>query len=515
VPTIPELVRRAVAAHSERVAIVDGERQLSFAEVGDRANRLANVFAARSRKDDGAVALLMRNRLEYLEADFAVAIAGKIKVPINPRLSDDERSYILRDSDAGILVTEAAELDRVTAMLDGFDDPPLLVVVDSTTGTSSYADLLAAASNRPPDVPHSSGQTSGQTSQLLYTSGTTGRPKGAMLSDGNRVAATLAMLAEEFNPGPDDGMIHAGPMSHGSGSKVLSFFTRGARNVVMPRFDPELFARAVEAGGTSSFMVPTMLHMLVDAFAPGSFPRLRNVTYGGSGISTGGLRAALQLFGPILTQVYGSCEAPHPVTVLRHRDEDYPDFPEDDSIPAGRAVSTCDYQVVDSDGGQADVGELWVRGPNTMAGYWNQPEATAAVLVDGWYHTGDVVRVADNGLLYIVDRIKDMIITGGLNVYPAEVERVLRAHPDVTDVCVLGLPDDRWGELVAAAFVLHPGRTVDLPDLTGWCASRLAGYKTPRRLAVLDTLPTGSTGKVVRSKVREMFQSERLTGTEA
>jgi acyl-CoA synthetase (AMP-forming)/AMP-acid ligase II len=508
VPTIPELVRRAVAAHPGRVAIVDGARTATFADVGTRTIRLANALRGLSAADGGRVAILMRNRLEYVEADLAIARAGKVKVPINPKLSDDERAYVLADSGADILITEKSELPR---LLDNLAGSGLAVIsADGGAGALDYEDALAAASAS--EVPLRPDPT--RLSQLLYTSGTTGRPKGAMLLDECRVCATAMSLVEEFTVTPSDGMIHAGPLSHGSASKLLTFFVRGARNIVLPKFEPELFVRAVrDSGGTSSFVVPTMISMLVDYAAThpsgGDAWGLRNLTYGGASISRPVLAAALETLGPILTQVYGSCEAPHPVLVLRHRDGELGRAEE--AVPAGRPAIGVDVRVTDSSGldavpGEAGriTGELLVKGPNVMSGYWQKPEATAESIVDGWYRTGDIVQVDREGTYTLVDRAKDIVITGGLNVYPAEVERVLRQLPGVAEVSVVGLPDDKWGELVTAVIVRAPAAAIGPGEVEAWCIERLAGYKKPRRVILVDDLPKGSTGKILKREVRDL-----------
>jgi long-chain acyl-CoA synthetase len=519
-PTIPELVERSARAYGPRVAVADGDRQLTFAEVGDRSGRLANVLGGLTTEPGARVAILMRNRLEYVEWDFAIARAGMVKVPINPRLSDDERRYLLADSGATVLVTEAAERSRAADLVADLDRPPTIVDLDADgdeTGIlGDYQSLLGAAL---PTAPRLDSDPE-RLSQLLYTSGTTGRPKGAMLADRCRVTATLMSISEEFCAGPSDGMIHAGPLSHGSGSKVLTFFTRGARSILMGKFEPAAFFRCVtEQGGTSTFLVPTMIQMLVEYGAgSGPPPGLRNITYGGASISRTTLDAALEAFGPILTQVFGTSEVPHPITALRHRDEIDPRVSGGPAVPTGRLVSAASMRLVDEQAPETDGnhGELWVSGLQVMQGYWNNPAATSEAIVDdGWYRTGDVAAVDDTGLITIVDRIKDMIISGGLNVYPAEVERVLVEHAGIADVCVVGVPDDRWGEVVAAAVVVKAGSGLDGATLEEWCGGRLAGYKKPRIVAVVDDLPKGSTAKISKRAVRQLLIDRAANGSGA
>lgn len=509
-PTIPELIRRAVAAHRDSVAVVDGDRSATFGEVGERTIRLANALNGLSAVEGGRVAILMRNRLEYVEADLAIARAGRVKVPINPKLSDDERAFVVDDSGADVVITEASELDRVR---DGLAGRKVEVVsVDGpAAGAHGYEDILAGASTVEPVFVADPERLS----QFLYTSGTTGRPKGAMLLDRCRVSATTMSLVEEFLVTPTDGMIHAGPLSHGSASKLLTFFVRGARNIVIPKFEPEIFLKAVrEWGGTSSFVVPTMIQILVEHAKSDPTDNawgLRNLTYGGASISRPTLDAAADVLGSVLTQVYGSCEAPHPVLALRHRDLADPSLPGSGAVPAGRPALGLDVRVVGKDGTDAEVdengvrtGELWVKGPNVMVGYWERPEATGESIVDGWYKTGDVVTEDADGLFTLVDRAKDIVITGGLNVYPAEVERVLRELPGVAETAVVGVPDEKWGELVTAVVVPRSPGAVDEATVVAWVGEKLAGYKKPRKVLFLDDLPKGSTGKILKREVREI-----------
>jgi acyl-CoA synthetase (AMP-forming)/AMP-acid ligase II len=511
-PTIPVLVERAVRAYGPRTAVVDGDRHLSFAEVGERSGRLASALAETVSDPGARVAILMKNRLEYVECDFGIARAGLIKVPINPRLSDDERRYILADSGAAVVITESAERPRVAGLLADLPRPPTVIYVDLDStgegGVLGYRSLLAGTGRTPPSL----AEDPERVSQLLYTSGTTGRPKGAMLADRCRVTATLMSLAEEFCPTPDDGMIHAGPLSHGSGAKVLTFFIRGARSITMPRFDPAAFFGCVEAGGTSTFVVPTMVQMLVEHCRRAPFPSgLRNITYGGAAISRHVLEGALEVFGPILTQIYGSSEMPHPVIALRHREEPDPAVSSMAHVPTGRPVPAMRFRLVGEDPTtDVDQGELWVQGPQLMLGYWNDPAATREAIVDGWYRTGDIARLDTGGFLSVVDRARDMIISGGLNVYPAEVERVLSQHPGIDDVCVVGLPDHRWGEGVAAAIVCAPGATLDEASVGRWSDEHLAAYKKPRVVVLLDELPKGSTGKTSKRDVRLLLEKSRV-----
>ena len=499
--TIGTLVDRAARRYGDRTAVVDGDRRLSFREVGDRSTRLANALLAVSPTAGSRVALVLGNRLEVVETDFAIAKAGKVKVPVNPRLSDEERRFILANCGAEVVVTERAEVDRLQALRG--DLPDLRHVVSVDGGGTDYRDLLRASAGAPDVVVDADGP-----SMILHTSGTTGRPKGATTTQSARIAATRHMLLDEFPATVDDGMVHVAPMSHGSGSKILAYFVRGARNITLPKFTPEAFFAAMAgSGGTSSFVVPTMIRMLLDSLpAAGAGPGgVRNLTYGGAPMPASLAEEAIAAFGPVLTQVYGSCEAPHPVTSLSRRD--HLEGPPDRLASAGHEVFVVEVRIAGEDGGEqpwGEPGELWVRGPNLMSGYWNDPEATAAVTSDGWYRTGDVARRGDQGFVHIVGRERDMLISGGLNVYPAEVEGVLHRHPDVAEAAVFGVPDDLWGERVTAVVVLRDGSVPDADEIVRWCADHLAAYKKPRRVHFVENLPKGSTGKVSKESLRAM-----------
>lgn len=504
-PGLAELVSRALRRHRASVAVVDGERTRTFGEVDERSRRLAAALDAHGVQPGARVALLLGNRLEFIELDVAVLRAGLVKVAVNPWLSDDERRYLLEDCGAEVLITETRFAEQAVALVDEVDALRLLVLVDGEPSDrwSLLDDLVAGARAGgaepvvlPPDRP----------SLIIYTSGTTGRPKGATWTVGGRLAATRTMLTDELSIDERDGMLHVGPLSHGSGSKVLAFVLRGARNIPVPSFDPGLIADAVEgAGATCSFMVPTMISRLTaePEALRARLAGLRHISYGGAPMPRTTLDEALERLGPVLCQVYGSSEAPHPVTVLSTREHGDPALR--DTI--GRESTGVLVSVRDPDGepvADGEPGELWVRGANVMSGYWGAPEATAATLVDGWYRTGDVGTRDERGYLRIVDRVKDLIITGGMNVYPAEVERVLREHGAVADVCVVGAPDPEFGEAVTAFVVPRAGTSPDEQELIDHARAGLAGYKKPRRVILLDELPRGSTGKVAKGALRDM-----------
>jgi acyl-CoA synthetase (AMP-forming)/AMP-acid ligase II len=285
----------------------------------------------------------------------------------------------------------------------------------------------------------------------------------------------------------------------------------GARNIAVAKFDANGFLDLVERErATASFLVPTMISMLLEARRTNTadLSSLKTITYGGAPIAPAVLREALTVFGNVFVQVYGSCEAPHPVLVLRPEDHVVGPGDEVRLSSVGRVTSGCEVMVADADGNQVPTGtkgEMWIRGANVMRGYWENPVATSEVMVDGWYRTGDVATCNDEGYFHIVDRERDMIISGGLNVYPAEVEAALHAHPAVLECAVFGVPDAAWGEAVQAAVVLREGAEVTEVDLIDHCREVLAGYKKPRSVAFLPELPKGPTGKILKRALRDPY----------
>ena len=501
-PQLAALISRSAAWYGPRTAAEDGDRSVSFAEVERRSNRLAHALSAFARARGARVALLVPNRIEVVEIDLAIIKAGLVKVPINTRLKHEERLHVLTDSGASVLVYDGVEEESAAALASELGGEIELVRVGPGTLGRAYESVIADAAD---GVPRSEAGE-GDPSLILYTSGTTGRPKGATTTFGARLAGTLNMLANEIDPRPGDAMVHVASMAHGSGSKMLAHFVRGSRNVPLPRWEPAEFLEQVDQLHlTHSFMVPTMIDALVEAASGSdrSASPLAAISYGGAPIAPVRLSAALDTFGRRFVQVYGTCEAPHPVLVMRA--DDHVDVG-DRLASAGRETLMTETRIIGDDGievGDGAHGELAVRAPSLMCGYWGNPAATDEVLRDGWYHTGDVVRRDDEGFVHIVDRARDMIISGGYNVYPAELEAVLARHPDVAEVAVVGVPDARWGEAVKAIVVAR--RDIGEAEVLEHCNRLLAGYKRPKSVDFVDALPKGSTGKILRRELRDRY----------
>lgn len=503
--TTQRLVERSLAHFAPRIAVIDGEHRLTYDRLAERTARLANALLALGASDGRPVAVYLPNGFRLIEVDLAAMRAGICRVAIGTRLAAEECRYIVEHAQTAVLITTPDLWERIEGT--GLDGLSVLLVggAGRTARLRDYETTLQEASAELSVAPVDAGRAA----YLLYTSGTTGRPKGALHSQGGRVAALVNMLASELSADARSVMVHCGPLSHGSGSKVLTFLALGATNLIMPRFDPEVLAHhVIEHGGSHSFMVPTMLQMLLDAGPEvhAAIRRMHQISFGGAPITNARFGRALETFGPILTQVYGSCEAPHPITVVTPAD--YVDAPDPSALAetAGRASHATDIAIVDDDGeelGPGQEGELCVRASHLTSGYWRDPAATASVFrAGGWYMTGDIASVDERGFVYLRDRKRDLIITGGLNVYPSEVERVLAEHRSVREVAVVGAPDDQWGETVVACVVPVDRAQADESELIAWIGERLAGYKRPRRVIFMDDLPKGSTNKVLKRELK-------------
>jgi acyl-CoA synthetase (AMP-forming)/AMP-acid ligase II len=507
--TAQRLVERSLLSWGDRLAVVDGERRETYAALRERSGRLANVLLDSGAGADNPAATLLPNALEFVEVDIACARAGITRLGISDRLSADECRYLLSDSEAAVLVATRGLFD---ALEDELPDSLRLILLvgdgDARNGSLpvlGYEDALAAASSSfaaapvPPETAN----------YILYTSGTTGRPKGATHTHRGRAASTLNMLASELVLGTRPVMLHAGPLTHGSGSKLISFLAAGGVNVILPKFTPEAFAHAIaEEHATHTFLVPTMIQRLLEAGdgVVGAVSALEQISFGGSPISAALFRRAIESFGPILTQVYGSSEAPHPITLLRP--SDYVDAGASDAVltSAGRVAYGVDVMFVDDDGAevpQGELGELLIRSANLMRGYWRNDAASEEVFTDdGWYCAGDVATVDAEGNVTFQDRKRDLIISGGLNVYPSEVERAIAEHPGVREVAVVGAPDPEWGEMVVA-YVVPVDGDLDEQQIIEWTRDRLAHYKKPKRVEFLDVMPLGSSNKVLKRELRD------------
>lgn len=493
----------------DRPALTWGPRTLSYAELASRADRLRRGLSSLGVEKGDRVCLLMRNRPEVVETMYACFLSGLGLVPINARLTAGEVAYHVADAGAAVVVTDEEGADE----LAGAEIGPATVVATGAAAHPfvAYEDLLADGGGQSLDPAVDVGRD--DLAWLFYTSGTTGRPKGAMLGHSNLGFVVASWLADLTPMDENDVVLHAAPLSHGAGFHALAATARGAHQIMLPAgsFDPVAVMELIRrAGVTNTWMVPTQIVMLTDAVqagrAPAGVPSLQRVVYGGAPFPPAELRRALETFGPVFVQLFGQGETPMTATVLSPSDHAaaLAGHHEERLASAGWARPGMDVRVLGPDDRETppgQVGEVCVRGPAVMTGYWERPEESAETLRNGWLHTGDLGRMDRHGYLFLLDRAKDMIITGGSNVYAVEVEAAVAAHPAVKDVAVVGVPDRTWGETVVAVVVTDG--TAAEADLSGHCAVSLAGYKLPRRWVFRDSLPRNAYGKVLKRQLRE------------
>jgi long-chain acyl-CoA synthetase len=507
---ITQGLRRALQVNPQGIAILEDERKLSWAEVGDRVSRFAGALGEHGVAKGHRVAVLMLNSSRYLELYLAVGWAGAVIVPLNIRWSVAENRDALQDCGASLLVVDDTFMEAGKALKTAI--PSLALVYagndDAPADCVNYESWIAASAPIP-DAMAGKDELSG----IFYTGGTTGRSKGVMLSHSNLMSSALFMLAEGGFP-REAVYLHAAPMFHlANGCGMYCTLLNAGTSAIIKAFSPEAVAQAIERFRVShTLLVPTMIQMLVDH--PGivgrDFSSLREIMYGASPISEAVLdRAMAQLPGVRFRQGYGMTELSPLGTLLLPEDHVGAGRAKGRHRSAGRVVLGLEAKIVDANDQpvpRGTVGEIAIRGDVVMMGYWNRPEETAKAVIEGWMHTGDGGYMDEDGYIYIVDRMKDMIITGGENVYSIEVENVVAQHPAVLQCAVIGIPDPQWGEAVHAFAVVKPGTKLEAADLMAFCKERIGGYKCPRSVDLrTDPLPMSGAGKILKRELRRPF----------
>jgi acyl-CoA synthetase (AMP-forming)/AMP-acid ligase II len=491
-----------------RVALVAGDDERTFGQLNDRRLRLANALLSVASPGD-RVAVLAENVPEYVECYYGVPTAGMALTFLNYRLNPKEWAWILNDAEARVLVVEAKYHDMIESQLPDIPSIETVIVVgDNLKGLVDYEDFLGAGQARQPSV----AVDEEDTAWLIYTSGTTGFPKGAMLTHRGLVAAALESVIE-YQPAPDERALLAFPLCHVAGYSVTVNLIRGGLVVLMRAYEPELWMRMVDAYGiTSAALAPTMVNFLLQHPKIGSY-RLDSLTglpYGAAAMPVEVLKAAMDRFGPIVYSGFGMTELGGNVLNHPRAAHERALKGEEHLLAAcGQPMCLADVKVVDDDQKECPpgvVGELVVRGEQVLKGYFRNEDGTASAFTGGWFHSGDMARRDDEGFFYIVDRKKDMIVTGGENVYSREVEEVIYTHPAVSEVAVIGLPDPTWGENVAAVVVLRAGASATEADILATCRDRLAGFKKPKQVFFTDEIPKNVSGKILKRELRERYR---------
>jgi len=477
-----------------------------YAALAARMTRLAGAFSAAGLTAGDRVALVARNCAEYLETLFACWHAGLCAVPVNSKLHPSELAYVLENSGARWAFVDAA-WDTALAGRAG-ETPALERVIEFAS--SEYDRLFDGA---PRDEPAAVATT--DPAWLIYTSGTTGRPKGAVLSHGNLRAMSECFLADVETVAPGDAILHAAPLSHGSGLYVLPHVLHAAVNIVPDSggFDPgELVALLARWPNTCFFAAPTMVKRLIahPALGGARLDQLKSIIYGGAPMYVEDCKAAFAALGPKLAQIYGQGESPMTITAMPRAMLAAAIARDDDARlgSVGVAQTGIEIRITETDGAAlagSAIGEVCVRGPTVMQGYWMNPQASAAALSGGWLHTGDIGCIDRDGFLTLKDRAKDLIISGGANIYPREIEEVLQKHPAVAEVAVVGRRHADWGEEVVACVVTRDSTAIALleRELDALCLQHIARFKRPKVYVFLAELPKNNTGKVLKTVLRE------------
>jgi acyl-CoA synthetase (AMP-forming)/AMP-acid ligase II len=504
---LAELIRQQAAKWPERAALTFEGASLTYEDLDRRATRVANGLFALSETMQGRVAVLDKNSDAFYEVWFGCAKAHKVLVPVNWRLAPAEIAYILNDSGAEFLFVGPeffGVIDQIRQQLS------TIKRIVGVSGTHPEWEPYVAWRDRQPDADPCLCNGPNDVAIQLYTSGTTGHPKGVQLTHAN-VFAAIAAAPEWYPCGADDVSLACMPQFHIAGS-VLGLFSvyRAARTVIVRETAPAEILRLIPSERvTLTFLVPSLLLFMLQTSGceDVDFSSLRRIVYGASPIAVDVLRAALATFKCDFCHLYGLTETTGVVTCLP---------PEAHSLSdtgprlrsCGKPLSNAEIKVVGADDAEVQsgqIGEIIARSPQNMLGYWNLPEATAMTIRNGWLHTGDAGYVDADGYLYIHDRIKDMIISGGENVYPAEVENVLFSHPAVADAAVIGVPDARWGEAVKAVVVVVVQAATTETELIEYCRERIAHYKAPKSVDFVESLPRNPSGKVLKRELRAPY----------
>ncbi len=502
---LAELLLRSGRADTDQAAIALGPNVVSsYGDLLRQTSRLAGgLRRGLDLKVGDRVALVMKNCPEYVTALFAAWWGGLAAVPINAKLHGKEIDYILGDSGAKLCLATGGLASGVNESAAVQSGACRLIEI----GDGDWAGLLSG----PEMPPHAAAPE--EMAWLFYTSGTTGQPKGAMLSHRSLYTMTACYFMDVDTIARGDSLLHAAPMSHGSGIYILPHVAAAATQVIPESggFEPdEIFHLLRAHRGVSFFAAPTMVHRLCNAPGAEAADRgnLKTIVYGGGPMYVADCKRALAVFGNRLVQIYGQGETPMTITALskaRHGESDHPDY-EARLASVGTPQSLVEVRIFDSEGKEAasgETGEVVVRGPSLMTGYWRRPEATAEAIRDGWLYTGDIGAFGADGFLTLKDRSKDVIISGGSNIYPREVEEALLLHPKVREVSVIGEAHADWGETVVACIVADDvGHPPGEAELNRHCGEQIARFKRPKRYLFLNELPKNNYGKVVKTELR-------------
>jgi acyl-CoA synthetase (AMP-forming)/AMP-acid ligase II len=505
-----ELIKRGAQYYAKETAVIYKDQKLTFEEVHKNSNRLAHALFQLGLEKGDRVSFLLANSIHSIEIDFAMLKSGLVRVPLNTRLSEEEQFHMITETDSKAILFTEEFADRVASLREKLSEVYLFCQVD---GTPKYAwiipiyEVMKTVTDEEVLVP----LTEEDYATLQYTSGTTGRLKAAIHTQGSW-AAMAANILSTLTIEKGDIMMHAAPLTHASGILVLPHWIRGAANAILPGFHPQEFLQAVETiKPTTLNLVPTMIVMVLSHpdVEKYSFESVRSLIYGASPMPREALKRGLECWGPKFIQYFGQTEAPLILTTLSVEDhllalENSTYY--DRLLSCGRPTVTTQIKIVDANKQElpiGEIGEIIVSTNQGMSGYWQEPELTAETIQGKWIYTRDMGYIDEEGYVFLVDRKSDMIISGGFNIYPREVEEVLYQHPAVLEAAVIGVPDEKWVESVKAFIVLKEGYHVTEQELINHCKVHLASYKKPKEIEFIESLPKSAVGKVVRRMLRK------------
>lgn len=513
---VGDIIRNNAQQYPEKIGLVHGDHRFKWRETNARVNRLAQGLTKLGLKKGDGVGLLSRNCHQWVETALALAKTGLRMVPLNMMLKEKEISYIIDDSEAKALVVDAQKTAMVKGMLGNL--PLVKSVIGLHDGHGFDLDLEGILRENPdedggwPVSPEDLFMT-------IYTSGTTGHPKGAMLTHANLAAAAVCE-GYEYRLVPSDVTMTCVPLFFigGWGSTCLPFLLRGCTQHILT-FEPETVLRQIQDEKVNCvIMVPTIINILSNhpKVRQYDYSSLKAIPFAGSALPVEHWRKAEKVFGNVMLSAYGFTEGCGTVCVLQPEDVNTRGTEKEVGRLAscGKAMVQTALRLVDEKGkeippGSKDVGEICVKGPTILKGYWKLPDATAEALKDGWFYTGDLARQDEDGYFYIVDRKKDMIISGGINIYPREIEEVIYTHPAVMDCSVIGVPDEKWGEAVKAVVTVKPGMKVTPEEIIMLCVDNLASYKKPTSVDIVQDMPRTASGKILKRELRQTYWKGR------
>jgi len=509
------LINRAVKEYPDNMALICRDTRMTFRDLNTRVNRLANALLNLGVEKGDRVGMLLRNCSEFIEIDFALSKTGMVRVPLNARLTASDHEYMLNDSGANTLIFGEEFTETIQMIKPKLKTVNMLIQVprgfskENLLNAYDYEDIVR---NSPLDEPFG-GIEEGDLHTLFYTSGTTAKPKGVMLTQKSWANVTINLILDYGPITEEDVILNTQLLSHGAGFFVLPFFVKGATNVLVPEFKPAIVFETIEREKVTVLkLVPTLLYQLMESPEKTKYnlTSLHSIIYGGSPIAVPRLIEAVNFFGKKLVQLYGQAEAPMCISTFSKRDHIIEGAEEvvKRLSSAGKPCVNVEVRIVDENGSDVkpgEVGEVIVRGYHIMDGYWNRPEETVETLKDGWIHTGDLAYADSKGYIFLVDRKKDMIISGAFNIYPKEIEDVIVNHPKVKEVAVIGIPDEKWGEAVKAVVVPKKGKRVTEQEIIDYCRDNMASFKKPKSVDVVKELPRNPYGKVLKTVLREPY----------